>query len=203
MYVGCDPNPDVFEVYKKQCVFYEEALGSKPMLKSCPNYFECIGKKTVKIWNLPSEDVDWTQYSDTFDMYFTSPPYFETEKYAIDTDRVSDQSWSRYNSFDRWKHDFFFKVTELVWPTIKKDGYMMINIIEPRTKASTRHLLCDDMVDHFIEFPDSNYVGKIGLRMMARPDATELTDVYIEPIWVFRKGNDTYPKSTGLSAFFD
>ena len=60
LYVGCDPNPDVFEVYKKQCVFYEKELGCTPIVVSQPNYFECHGKKTVKIWNLPSEDVDWT-----------------------------------------------------------------------------------------------------------------------------------------------
>ena len=205
MYVGCDPNPDVFEVYKKQCMEYEKILGSKPRLIEEQDYFECHGKKTVKIWRKPSEDVEWLLYNDTFDLYFTSPPYFETEKYASDTAAVSDQSWSRYNSFDRWKYDFFFKVTEMVWPTIRQNGFMMINIIEPRAKNGVRLNLCDDMVDHSAALPDSNYVGKIGMRMMARPNAEELEGVFIEPIWTFRKGNPDYDfnKKSNLEAFFE
>jgi len=202
LYVGCDPNPDVFEVYKKQCLEYEKMLGGKPKLIESENYFECIGKKTVKIWNLPSEDVDWNLYVDTFDFYFTSPPYFETEKYASDTDKVSNQSWSRYNSFNGWKYDFFFKVTEMVWKTIKNNGYMMLNIIEPRSRGSKRLPLCDDMVDHFCSFESSHYIGKIGMRMMARPNAAELKDIFIEPIWVFKKGNSEYIKKNDLTAFF-
>jgi hypothetical protein len=204
MYVGCDPNPDVFEIYKKQCVAYERLLGGEPTLIEKTDYFECVGKKTVKIWNLPSEDVNWDLYIDTFDFYFTSPPYFETEKYATDTDKASNQSWARYDSFNGWKYNFFFKVTETVWKTIKQNGYMMINIIEPRTKGSKRLPLCDDMVEHFASFKDSFYVGKIGMRMMARPNAVELKDVFIEPVWVFRKGNSEYPKTekSTLDSFF-
>jgi hypothetical protein len=119
LYVGCDPNPDVFEVYKKQCIAYETMIGGKPRLIETKDYFECIGLKTVKIWNLPSEDVNWDLYVDTFDFYFTSPPYFETEKYVTDNDKVENQSWARYDSFKGWKYDFFFKVTEAVWKTIK------------------------------------------------------------------------------------
>jgi hypothetical protein len=200
LYVGCDPNPDVFNVYKEQCVAYERILGCEPTLIEKDEYFECVGKKTVKIWNLPSEDVEWSLYTDTFDFYFTSPPYFETEKYASDTEMVDKQSWSRYNSFESWKTEFFFSVTKSVWPTIKKDGYMMINIIEP-SSGGKRMPLCDDMVDYFKSFENSHYLGKIGMRMMARPNATELQQVFIEPIWVFRKDNDSYV-CDGLSKFF-
>lgn len=204
LYVGCDPNPEVFEVYKKQCIFYESVLGSKPVLNEAEDYFECIGTKTVKIWRKPSEDVNWNLYKNTFDFYFTSPPYFETEKYASDSEKVDEQSWNRYNSFDRWKYDFFFKVTELVWKTLKTDAFMMINIIEPRTKGSKRLNLCDDMVDHFSSFDGSNYIGKIGMRMMARPASDEIADVFIEPIWVFRKNNDEYlnEQKNTIDSFF-
>lgn len=205
LYVGCDPNPDVFEVYKKQCVAYERLLGVDPVVVDQDDYFECIGRKTVKIWRKPSEDVKWEQYADTFDFYFTSPPYFETEKYASDTEKTCDQSWNRYSSFSAWKNDFFFKVTKQVWSTIKKDGYMMINIIEPRSRQGTRLNLCDDMVDEFKQLTDSNYIGKIGMRMMARPHAIELKKIFIEPIWVFRKGNAEYKTSSPstLESFFD
>ena len=192
LYVGCDPNPDVFEVYKRQCLAYERMLGGSPLLTESQDYFECVGKKTVKIWRKPSEDVDWSLYTDTFDFYFTSPPYFETEIYAADTLQSAEQSWSRYSSFEKWRDDFFFKVTRQVWGCIKTDGYMMINIIEPRSRKGTRYSLCDGMVDTFSAFNDAKYMGKIGMRMAARPDATELKKVFIEPIWVWRKGNPVY-----------
>jgi hypothetical protein len=201
LYVGCDPNPEVFEVYKEQCLFYEKCLGSEATLTEEEDYFECVGKKTVKIWRKPSEDVNWDLYIDTFDLYFTSPPYFETEKYGASGTETGDQSWFRYNSFEKWKHDFFFKVTEMVWKTIKKDGFMMINIIEPSSKGK-RMPLCDDMVNFFKTFEDCNYIGKIGMRMMARPNATELKQVFIEPIWTFRKSNCGYIETATLMEFF-
>jgi hypothetical protein len=106
--IATDGMTSVFNVYKEQCVAYERILGCEPTLIEKDEYFECVGKKTVKIWNLPSEDVEWSLYTDTFDFYFTSPPYFETEKYASDTEMVDKQSWSRYNSFESWKTEFFF-----------------------------------------------------------------------------------------------
>ena len=205
LYVGCDPNPDVFAVYLKQCVAYERLLGVEPVIHESEDYFECVGKKTVKIWRKPAEDVDWSEYKDTFDFYFTSPPYFETEKYASDTEKTCDQSWNRYSSFDAWKNDFFFAVTKQVWDTIKQKGYMMINIIEPRSRQGTRFNLCDDMVEEFKQLKDSNYIGKIGMRMMARPNTTELEQIFIEPVWVFRKGTTEYKTlaPSTLESFFD
>jgi hypothetical protein len=205
LYVGCDPNPDVFETYKKQCIFYEGVLnGGKYNLIEKENYFECIGKKTVKIWNKPSEDVDWSLYYDTFDMYFTSPPYFDTEKYAEHNDKSEDQSWFRYNTFDKWRDDFLVPVTEKVWKTLKKDAFMMINIYEPRGKNGKIQPLCDDMVDAFLKFPECNYIGKLGMRMMARPHSSKerIEGFEIEPIWCFRKGNDEYIRECTLEDFF-
>jgi hypothetical protein len=201
LYVGCDPNPEVFEVYKEQCLFYEKCLGFEATLIEKEDYFECVGKKTVKIWRKPSEDVNWDLYTNTFDLYFTSPPYFDTEKYGAFSEEIEDQSWFRYNSFEKWKYDFLFKVTGMVWKTIKKDGFMMINIIEPSSKGK-RMPLCDDMVDFFKTLEDCNYIGKIGMRMMARPNAIELKQVFIEPIWTFRKSNSDYIEAGTLEKFF-
>lgn len=205
LYVGCDPNPDVFVQYEKQCIEYETLLGATPVITKQTNYFECKGTKTVKIWNLPSEDVDWKQYKNTFDFYFTSPPYFETERYATTTNKVSNQSWSRYPTFDSWKNDFFFKVNRMIWDTIKDDGYMMLNIIEPRIAKGTRLNLCDDMVDDILTYPNAHYLGKIGMRMQARPHAivsASKNSVFVEPVWVFRKNNNEYPVTNTFNSLF-
>lgn len=204
-YVGCDPNPEVYETYKKQCLEYEKLLGYNPTLVESANHFTCTGSKTVEIWNLPSEDVNWPQYKNKFDFYFTSPPYYETERYAKDNSNT--QSWVRYPNFEDWKNNFFFKVNRMIWDTLKDDAFMMINIIEPRTAKGVRLNLCDDMVDDILSYPNSNYLGKIGMRMQARPHAivnTEKNSVFIEPIWVFRKNNPNYIESTStFSSLFE
>ena len=194
LYVGCDPNPEVYQTYKDQCLEYENLLGyDAAVLQEYDDHFVCIGSRKVVIYNLPSEDVDWSQYENTFDFYFTSPPYYETERYA--SNNSSTQSWVRYPTFDSWKNDFFFKVNRLVWDTLKDEAFMMINIIEPRINNGKRLNLCDDMVDDILTYPNAHYLGKIGMRLQARPHAiveAEKNSVFVEPIWVFRKNNNTY-----------
>jgi hypothetical protein len=171
------------------------------VLQDKGNHFICLGTKKVVIYNLPSEDMNWSQYENTFDFYFTSPPYFETERYA--SNNSSTQSWSRYPTFESWKNDFFFPVNEKVFTALNDSAYMMINIIEPRIAKGTRLNLCDDMVDHLIGI-GANYIGKIGMRMQARPHAiveAEKNSVFIEPIWVFRKNNSEYVNTYSLIEF--
>jgi hypothetical protein len=205
LYVGCDPNPDTFTIYKQQCIEYERLLGNSPKIIEDVNFFSCSGVKHVEIWNLPSEDVDWKLYENVFDFYFTSPPYFETEKYAASTSLVDNQSWKRYPEYQQWKNDFFFKVNRMIWDTLTQDAYMMINIIPPsRVRFKTTNL-CDEMVDDILTYPNANYLGKIGMRMQARPHAivnTQKNSVFVEPIWVFRKGSSIYPKSSTFADFF-
>lgn len=197
LYVGCDPNPAVFETYKTQCLAYEKFLGCAARLTESPDYFECRGTKTVQIWRKPSEDVEWDRYPKAFDFYFTSPPYFSTEQYGKGATNELDQSWSRYTTFDRWKEQFFFPVTRSVWPTLQPGAFMLINIIEPSkskgTNGSIRHLLCDDMVEEFSSFPHAYYLGKIGMEQPARPNTQGAALLNIEPIWTFRKGSAEYP----------
>jgi hypothetical protein len=203
LYVGCDPNPEVYETYKDQCLEYENILGcDSAVLQDKGDHFIVLGTKKVIIYNLPSEDVDWTRYENTFDFYFTSPPYYETERYA--KNHSDTQSYSRYPTFDSWKYDFFFKVNRMVWDTLTDNAYMMINIIEPRIAKGTRLYLCDDMVDDILTYPNAHYLGKIGMRMQARPHAiveAEKNSVFIEPIWVFRKNNSEYITNSSLFEF--
>lgn len=208
LYVGCDPNPAVFEMYKTQCLAYEKFLGCDAKLTESTDYFECRGTKTVQIWRKPSEDVEWDRYPEAFDFYFTSPPYFSTERYGKGASNAVDQSWSRYKTFDSWKEQFFFPVTRSVWPTLQPGAFMLINIIEPSKSKDktgrTRHLLCDDMIEEFSSFPEAYYLGKIGLEQPARPNSQGATLLNIEPIWTWRKGLAEYPYGppSSLERFF-
>jgi len=54
MYVGCDPNPEVYNTYKTQCIEYEKLLGYNPAIQDNGTHFICVGAKHVIIWKLPS-----------------------------------------------------------------------------------------------------------------------------------------------------
>ena len=50
------------------------------------------------------EDFDLSKYYDTFDIIFTSPPYFNVERYSFD----DNQSWVRYKNIDAWNTQFIY-----------------------------------------------------------------------------------------------
>ena len=204
-YVGFDPNPNTFEIYKEQCLFYHKLCGGgsyQVVNEGSNNYWEFTSdNKHVQIIREPSEDVSWWAWENYFDMVFTSPPYFSTERYNEGGEHEDDQSWKRYDTFESWKDDFFLPTSLKTWSAIKDDGYMCINITEPKVKG-TVHKLCDDFVDTMIKEPDCNFLGQVGMRMMQRPntvkyeseDRMEFYDrIYTEPVWMFRKNNEEHP----------
>tara|TARA_Y100000034_G_scaffold64850_1_gene78492 strand:- start:1080 stop:2447 length:1368 start_codon:yes stop_codon:yes gene_type:complete len=220
LYVGCDPNSETFECYKQQCFYYADLLGIDRQIRisgSGNEYFEFKSpKKHVIIHRVPSEDFVWGEWENTFDYMFTSPPYFSVERYAQGSLSESEQSWSRYPTFESWRDDFYLPTLQKTWESITDDGYMCINITEPKVQGKT-YSICDDMVDFVGQNDDSNFLGMVGLRFMQRPIASrywsksegskvyDIEDkvkkkeyydtVFIEPIWIFRKNNDKHELS--------
>ena len=192
-YYGTDPNDEVYETYKKQCLEYERLLGFgiAPEIEDHGHYFECNGVKKVRIYNLPAEDVNWQEDGcKPFDLIFSSPPYFSTEKYGVGSAKEENQSWSRYQEYDAWEKDFFFPMLKKAFKNLKLGGSMLINIIDATIKG-TRHRLCDRFVDHFID----HYDGQMGMEMNKRPRGTMSEEDYekiknsvmVENMWHFIK----------------
>ena len=59
-------------------------------------------------------------------LVFSSPPYFNVERYSYD----DTQSWVRYKTIDDWNTNFLHKTIANVWPTIRKGGYLAVNIAD-------------------------------------------------------------------------
>jgi hypothetical protein len=60
------------------------------------------------------------------------------------------------------------------------------------------------MVDDILTYPNAHYLGKIGMRMQARPHAivnASKNSIFVEPIWVFRKNTDQYVNTDSLIKF--
>ena len=171
-YYGCDPNPNTYQRYQEQISKYNKLL-SKP--------------KKVQIWRCGAEDLPYHKLP-KIDVAFTSPPYFSTEQYNKGGEHEEDQSWSKFNEYDKWRDDFYLPVAE---KTMKVSKFMFVNIMDPKIHG-VRYRSGDELVDKFAK----NFMGQIGMRIMQRPksdtlfkDEQEKADfmnkMFIENVWCF------------------
>jgi len=195
-YVGIDPRKENHPIYNEQSEFYEKHLG----------FFEHERKSEFHC--SPAEEFDFSQYDNHFDLVFTSPPYFNVERYSYD----DTQSWVRYKDIDDWNTEFLQKTLNNLWRSIKSGGYLLVNISDVNASSKGRKAkgwlpICDPMNDFLDTFKDSEYKGCVGYEMAKRPNCigvgtakvTEETNrkpeyilpdkegLFGEPIWIWKK----------------
>ena len=201
-YIGCDPNPNTFERYKKMIKFWDKLTG---------------GKKTTQIYNCGAEDLPWDEISNV-DCAFTSPPYFSTERYNEGGDKEELQSWFKFNEYESWRDNFYLPVSQNTFDSLSDTGVMMINILDPKVKGK-RYRSGDELVDMLLP----HFMGQVGMRIMQRPQGAsvfkdedgnfdkeamdEFMDrTYIENIWYFSKDKNKdifrHIKRNTLEGFF-
>lgn len=166
-YVGFDPNINLINGYFKQIQHYQN-----------------IGKKmsfSLHPWCAENENIE---LKDNFDLVFTSPPYFDKEKY----DQSPQQSYIKYKEFPSWMNNFLFKTIELRTKNLKNGGYLVINISDIYTRKK-HYQICDGMNDYIKNSSQFEYIGAIGLRMPKRPMSKSFgtIGIYGEPIWIWKK----------------
>ena len=190
-YVGIDPNTLNHPNYKRQVEFY----------KKHQTLFE--EEKKVDLICEPAEDVDYSKYENYFDTIFTSPPYFNVEKYSDE----DTQSYIRYKNIDSWNKDFLHSTLAKVIFTLKSDGILAINIADVYSAKDKDYFdICNPMND-FIKSQGLHYFGCIGMEMTKRfnsggagnakseyfkeylKDKTKHTKnvAFGEPIWIWKK----------------
>ena len=218
-YLGTDPNPQTYRVYKQQCIEYERMIsGRDPVITDFQkevnghvyDAFKCIGYsgKEVIAYNAPAEDILDVIKSNQYDCIFTSPPYFATELYDEGGDDWK-QSWFRYQEYDKWWNNFYSPVMKACYESLADHGVMMINIMDPKVYGK-RYNTCDQMVD-YIQTLGGKFDGQIGMRYKQRPKDMDdpvkhkayLTTTYIENVWCFSKnGFDLSPGFATLEGLF-
>lgn len=193
-YLGLDPNQEVFDNYPNQNDLYDTGKNTK---------FVCS----------PAEDYDFTK--DSYDLVFTSPPYFHVERYSFGQNEET-QSWKRYGkSMDDWLGGFLYPTLKGCWDSLEDGGTMIVNIadVHATDKGKNAYLqICDPMNDFINTLPGSFYSGCFGLKLSKRPlsnnDKTDSKNkTIIEPMWVWKKNkeeviDDTIENSFPLSKFF-
>lgn len=168
-YVGFDPNINLLDGYINQIQSYHKLNGSKIInYKLFPN---CAEDSSIGL-------------NDTFDLIFTSPPYFDKEKY----DHSELQSFKKYKNFDSWMKNFLFKTIELRSKNLKRGGHLVINISDIYTRKK-HYKICDGMNNYIMSTNKFKYVGAIGLRMPKRPmsKSSKTNGIFAEPIWIYQK----------------
>ena len=170
-YYGCDPNPNTYKQYMKQIEEYS---------KFFPN-------KKVKIYNCGAENLPYDELPD-IDCAFTSPPYFSTEEYNKGGELEENQSWFKFNEYEKWRDDFYLPVAE---KTLSKSKFMLVNIMDPKVK-NVRYRSSDELINSNRD----KFLGQIGMVIMQRPQGNakfktkeELNKFmamkYIENVWCF------------------
>ena len=152
-------------------------IGTEPSSKTYDGLMEMkkdfsyLGKQ-VDIYKLGSEV--YVPEKESLDLCFTSPPYFDTEKYSNE----NTQSYKKFPTKDKWVDGFLRKTIDNCYYGLKKNGYMLMNIANtPKYK--------------FIEEQTVKISKELGF---AQEDTLQLTLSSVmgagykyEPIFVFKK----------------
>jgi len=181
-YYGCDPNPNTYQRYQEQISIYNKLL-PKP--------------KKVHIWRCGAEDLPYHKLP-KIDCAFTSPPYFATEEYNKGGENEEDQSWHKFNEYDKWRDDFYLPVAE---KTLEVSKFMFVNIMDPKIYG-VRYRSSDELVNRF----QDKFLGQIGMRIMQRPKSDKLfkdekekaefrDKMFIENVWCFGPETDLFKNS--------
>lgn len=165
-YTGIDPNANLYDNYQKIVDRFNTG-------------------KDIKLNNACAEDISFEDKK--FDTIFTSPPYFNIERYT----QEDNQSFKKYRKLDKWLADFLFKVLGNFWNNLAIGGHMIINISDVYSNHTINNI-CDPMNDFISSLVGSEYIGCMGYEMRKRPNSGALknkTGVFAEPIWIWKKVN--------------
>lgn len=108
-YIGVEPSDKTF-------------VGLNNM-KNDYNYID----KEIELYKIGSED--FVPKENSLDLCFTSPPYFNTEKYSEEP----TQSYIRYPTSEKWIKEYLTKTIKNCYYGLKNNGYMIINIANVKT----------------------------------------------------------------------
>lgn len=168
-YVGIDPNT------ADSCNKFIEFMRMRFEINK-KAYVNKMGSEDFTIENYP-------QYENYFDISFTSPPYFNTEKYS----KSETQSYIKFNTYDSWVDGFYRNTIYNSCNALKIDGTFAINIFEKidNIKEYTEEFLNDC---GFYIIKEDKFLLRIMSGTQKGEDGKFYTrkkdGVSYEPIWV-------------------
>jgi len=111
-YIGIEPNTETYNGLVK----FKDWLTEQ--------WDELAEPNEIRLIHSPMEDVDYSEYAGKVDLIFTSPPYFDTEKYGEE----ETQSYMRYPEYEEWKESFLEMFPKIAKTVLKDTGIISINL---------------------------------------------------------------------------
>ena len=129
------------------------------------------------------------EWENMMDVSFTSPPYFNLEKYCDD----NSASTQNYDNYDLWLENFAKPTIDNTYKYLKIGSYAMINI-KNMTNGKKLNLF-DDWLElfnqhegfEFVEIFNMEQTSKKVVGLYANYDKSKANNQNIEPVMVFRK----------------
>lgn len=126
-----------------------------------------------------AEDVMPELDSNSYDLIFSSPPYFSVEKYSLNP----NQSYLRYPQYDSWRDDFLRKILTESVRIVKPGGYIIYNVKNYK-KAPIADDLCEIMESLGLGVK-KRYEMRLSNSEYHRKD--NLPTWHTEPVFMFKK----------------
>ena len=142
-YIGIDPNTETI----KYLNYFNEILD------------EAVGFKGKIIQNVSEE----YQPKD-IDLAFSSPPYFNLEKYSDE----ETQCMVRYRTLDEWFSGYAEPTVENIYNSLNQDGIFATNIADYKTYGKKEYKVVDDWIA-LSERVGFRHVGTIKMMLNTRP----------------------------------
>jgi hypothetical protein len=102
----------------------EQVIGLRRMIYNLNDQ----AKGTAFIYQDCAEDFLPTLKSESVALVFSSPPYFDHERYSIEP----TQSYIRYPSYTQWRQHFLEKIIYYSYIMLKHGGFFIINVSDPK-----------------------------------------------------------------------
>ena len=197
-YVGTDPNTENFipelgiTRYEYLANFFNEQSSATAnaihKFWGHKNTYEVFMDGSEVIRNNPA----FQKYKGKLDFVFTSPPYFNREKYSDD----ETQSCNKYTEYKDWKENFLRPTLTTAYEYLKSNRYICWNIADIKVGKNEYIPLEQDSID-ILKGLGAEYVTKLKMIVvtMIGLDASKLKNKCkvdgrwqkYEPVYVFRK----------------
>ncbi|HUS49496.1 MAG TPA: DNA methyltransferase [Candidatus Paceibacterota bacterium] len=158
------------------------AIGNMNCASFFSNYYDLLGERDYNYrfrFDLGCAEDVMSGIEGNYDVIFTSPPYFDLEKY----NNNKNQSYNKFNNYEKWLKEFLFKIVDESKRLLKKEGKLILN-----TKNTDNYAIANDLCRYCSEkwVLEKEYKMKLVNSEYNRSKDKEINFHY-EPIFVFVK----------------
>jgi hypothetical protein len=159
MYIGTEPSSETFDGLTRLAIDYGAPI-------------------STQLYRLGSED--FKPNKDSLDLCFTSPPYFDLEKYADE----ETQSYMKFDNKEAWVEGFLRPTFENCYYGLKSNKHMIINIADVKGKHNI------NLEEKTIQIAQEVGFKLVGTRFLALSNINlryKDNKFKYEPIFIFKK----------------